>query len=150
MSRIALVHQAGTLKSYFPNSQIKRNGNTELTWIGTVTPSPLSATYTLKLHYKFKAGAEVFVIHPKPLQLAKGENVLPHVYSTTEQQLCLFYPLKKEWNAGMYFVKTLIPWACEWLVHYECWLGTGIWRGGGIDHVSEVQKQEEPKKELDD
>lgn len=150
MNRIPLVHQAGTLKSYFPNSEIKRKGDKELTWVGTVTPSPLSATYILKLHYKYKEGAEVFVIEPEPLQFAKGKTALPHVYSTPEQQLCLYYPLEKEWDTGMYYVKTLIPWACEWLVHYECWVATGTWHGGGIHHETEAEKQENKQKEETD
>ena len=141
MSRIPLIHQAGTLKSYFPESEIKRKGDTELTWIGTVTPSPLSASYTLMLHYKYNKGAKVYVIDPKPLQLAKGESVLPHVYSTPEQRLCLYYPDYNEWDTSMFYVKTLIPWACEWLVHYECWVATGTWHGGGIHHETEVEKQ---------
>lgn len=142
MSRIPLIHQAGALKSYFPNSEIKRKGEHEITWIGTVTPSPLSASYTLKLHYKFNNGAKVYVINPKPLQMAEGKEKLPHVYSTQEQQLCLYYPDYNEWNTGMYYVRTLIPWACEWLVHYECWVATGTWHGGGIHPESDTDKNE--------
>src|SRR5690606_39815126 len=59
------------------------------------------------------------------------KKLLPHVYSTPKQQLCLYYPKEKEWNTGMYYVHTLIPWACEWLCHYELWVSTGIWHGGG-------------------
>jgi len=141
MSRQSLLIQAGTLKSYFPESQIERKGEKELTWVGIVTPSPLSATYTLKLHYRYNEGAKVYVLDPKPLQLADRKTVLPHVYSTPEQHLCLYYPVDKEWNTGMLYVRTLIPWACEWLCHYELWVCTGIWHGGGIDHETEVEKQ---------
>ncbi len=113
----------------------------ELKWIGIVTPSPLSATYTLNMHYSYSEGVNVYVAEPKPLKLAKGRKKLPHVYSTPKQQLCLYYPKEREWNTGMYYVHTLIPWACEWLCHYELWVGTGIWHGGGIDHESEAEKQ---------
>jgi hypothetical protein len=141
MSRISLIHQAGALKSYFPDSKISRNREIELTWVGSITPSPLSATYTLKLHYRYNEGAEVFVIDPQPLPLAKNRNHLPHVYSTPRQRLCLYYPKGNEWNTGMYYVHTLIPWACEWLCHYELWVGTGTWHGGGIHHETEAEKQ---------
>ncbi len=141
MSKLPLIHQAGALKSYFPGSEIHRRGNHELTWVGSVTPSPLSATYTLKLHYK-DFSAKVYVIAPKPLQFAKGEKLLPHVYSTPEQQLCLYYPDYNEWDTSMYYVKTLIPWACEWLVHYECWVATGTWHGGGKHPEVENDKKE--------
>ncbi len=147
MSRISLIHQAGSLKSYFPDSEIKRHGENEIIWTGTVTPSPLSASYTLKLHYKYKKGAKVYVIDPSPLILTKGKIKLPHVYSTPEQRLCLYYPEDNEWNTGMYYVKTLIPWACEWLVHYECWVATGTWHGGGIHHETEAEKQADKLKE---
>lgn len=31
---------------------------------------------------------------------------------------------------------TIIPWTSEWLLHYEYWVLTGIWQGGGIeDHI---------------
>ena len=150
MSRISLIHQAGALRSYFPDSNITRKGDIELTWVGTVTPSPLSSTYTLKLHYKYNDGAKVYVIDPKPLQLAESKKVLPHVYSTPEQQLCLYYPSDNEWNAGMYYVKTLIPWACEWLVHYECWVATGDWHGGGRHPETEEEKRGDNKEEVDE
>jgi hypothetical protein len=26
---------------------------------------------------------------------------------------------------------TIVPWTAEWLVHYEIWLVTGEWYGGG-------------------
>lgn len=140
----------GTLKSYFPNSEIKRRGENEIIWTGTVTPSPLSASYTLRLHYRYNNGAKVYVIDPKPLQLANGKSVLPHVYSTPEQQLCLYYPEDNEWDTSMYYVKTLIPWACEWLVHYECWVATGTWHGGGIHHETEAEKQANKQIEAHD
>ena len=133
-NRVPLLHQAGALKSYFPDSSINRKGDEEIEWICTITPSPLSSSYTLRLHYKRNEGAKVYVLDPKPLKLAKGKTRLPHVYSTQEQRLCLYYPNDREWHVGMFYVKTLIPWACEWLVHYEIWAGTGIWKGGGIEH----------------
>lgn len=151
MSRKSLIIQAGTLKSYFPKSKIERNGEKELIWIGDVTPSPLSAKYTLELHYRYNEGAKVYVIDPKPLQLADGEKVLPHVYSTPKQQLCLYYPKDNEWNTGMLYVHSLIPWACEWLCHYELWVCTGTWHGGGIHPEAEVEKQTPDNKEsIDD
>ncbi|AOY73993.1 hypothetical protein ARZXY2_4494 (plasmid) [Arthrobacter sp. ZXY-2] len=29
----------------------------------------------------------------------------------------------------MLLVDTTLPWASEWLLHYEVWKGTGIWFG---------------------
>lgn len=149
MNRISLIKQAGALKSYFPSSTIKtRDGEKELIWEGKVTPSPLSFTYTLKIHYKFKEVIKVYVVNPQPLAFASGKLVLPHVYSTPEQRLCLYYPKDKEWNLGMYYVHSLIPWACEWLIHYELWVSTGIWHGGGIHHENEAEMQEKLEENI--
>ncbi len=140
------MHQAGTLRSYFPGSVIRRNGEKEITWIHTVTPTPLSGNYKLKLHYKKKVGVALYVLEPK-LMLAPGWKVLPHVYSTPKQELCLYYPEAREWNPGLFYVHTIIPWACEWLYHYEIWAGTGAWHGGGIEHNEEAdgkRKEESP------
>lgn len=143
MSNIPLHIQEGVLKSYFPTSKIYRKGDYEITWTHTLTPSPLSNEYKIQLHYKKGDGAKVYVLEPKPLALAIGENVLPHVYSTPDQRLCLYYPTDKEWTPSMFYAKTLIPWACEWLLHYELWVITGTWHGGGIDHNEIEEKRDE-------
>ena len=136
MSSIPLMHQAGALKSYFPDGRIIRNGDYEITWVHTLSPTPLSLDYTVKLHYKKTKGVSVYVLTPK-LFLAPGANVLPHVYSTPLQKLCLYYPTDREWHPGLYYVNTLIPWAMEWLYYYEIWAAGGQWNGGGIDHDEE-------------
>jgi len=134
--RIPLIQQQGALKSFFPDSKITRNGDKEIHWTYTVKPTPLSAMYEIVLHYKKGKGASVYVVSPKPLPLAKGKEGLPHVYNQKTQRLCLYYPKAKEWDDSMYYVTSLIPWACEWLMHYEIWAGTGEWKGGGIEHDS--------------
>ena len=133
MNRILLLHQEGALRSYFPGSQITRKCETELIWIGEITPSPLGETYRIKLHYKRGKFIKISVIETT-LRLAAGETKLPHVYSTQRQELCLYYPKDNEWHPGMFYVKSIIPWASEWLYHYEIWAGTGKWHGGGINH----------------
>ena len=139
-SRVSLVVQAGVLRSVFPNSEVKRKGEDSLTWTHTLTPSPLSDNYQVKLHYRRNQGVNFYVIKPK-LVLASGHSKLPHVYSTPEQQLCLYYPKTKEWDVSMLYTRTIIPWACEWLYHYELWVATGDWHGGGIAHENEAEKQ---------
>ncbi|MCX7648982.1 MAG: hypothetical protein N2050_00325 [Flavobacteriales bacterium] len=140
-NKISLIVQEGALKNMFPDGIIKRFREESLTWTCSITPSPLSNTYKLKLSYQRNRGVDVFVMEPKPLALAEGKNFLPHVYSTPEQRLCLYYPKAREWNESMLFTKTIIPWACEWLCHYELWVCTGIWHGGGIHHETEAEKQ---------
>lgn len=149
-NRISLIVQEGTLKKIFPDSTIRRFREESLTWTGSVTPSPLSNTYKLKLEYIRNNGIKVYVIEPKPLALAEGKKTLPHVYSTPDQRLCLYYPNHVEWNVGMLYIRTIIPWACEWLCHYELWLCTGTWRGGGFHNETEAEKQANKLKETID
>jgi hypothetical protein len=135
----SLVVQEGALRSYFPHSYIKRKGEREITWIWSITPTTLSPSYSVKLNFNCTNGVGVYVLDPKPLQLAVGKTCLPHVYSTKEQKLCLYYPLWREWHPEKLYVHTLIPWTSEWLYHYEIWVGTGIWHGGGIDHENAAE-----------
>jgi hypothetical protein len=147
MHRISLVHQAGALRSYFPDSEIIRKGENELVWVAHITPSPLSEIYRVKLHYKRGKFIKVLVLEPK-LKLAEGKDKLPHVYSTPEQQLCLYFPKNNEWHTGMFYVKSLIPWASEWLYHYEFWVGSGEWHGGGIDHEEAAEESNIEEHEI--
>lgn len=124
--------QAGKIRSLFPASSLNYNQSV-LTWFCTLTPSPLSAPYEVKVIYKRDEHPNVYVVNQR-LQLREGEDKLPHVYSTPDQWLCLYYRKGREWNSGMLIADTVIPWTCEWLLHYECWLATGEWHGGGIHH----------------
>jgi hypothetical protein len=130
--------QANKIKSIFPDSSISFN-QYKLTWKYTVTPSPLSNSYDLKLSYEKGNHPNVYVINPK-LDLFKDAKKLPHVYDSEKQRLCLYYPVGNEWNSGMLISETIIPWTCEWLLHYECWIGTGDWHGGGI-HINVLNKK---------
>lgn len=66
------------------------------------------------------------VVDP-PLDLHEGEPKLPHVYPGDE--LCLYYP--SQWRSDLLLAVTVLPWTAEWLLHYEIWLATGKWTGGG-------------------
>lgn len=141
MNRLPIAAQEGALRSYFPKARITKIGHDEFNWTHTLTPSPLSGTYKIRLNYKNGGIPKVYVIEPKPLKLANSISKLPHVYSQVNQRLCIYYPLNNEWNNSMSLVKTIIPWTCEWLLHYEIWVVTGVWNGGGIEHSNEEEKQ---------
>lgn len=139
-----MAMQAGKIKSIFPACSLSYNQN-ELTWKHTITPSPLSAQYEIKISYIRGENPNVYVVNPK-LELYPGEVKLPHVYNTSKQWLCIYYRKASEWRSDMYIADTVIPWTSEWLLHYECWLATGIWHGGGIHHESEEKKQANKQK----
>jgi hypothetical protein len=140
--------QAGRLRSVFPASTIRFSQN-ELTWESTIVPTPLSGIYEVKLHYVRGENPNVYIVSPK-LTLYPGESKLPHVYDTKKQWLCLYYRKAKEWNSGMHIADTVVPWSCEWLCHYELWVCTGTWHGGGIHHEKEAEKQANKQKETID
>jgi hypothetical protein len=97
-----------------------------LRWTGRLQPTPLSVEYVLGLGFKLgESGPAVEVLDP----VLRGEDVdaLPHVYAG--DRLCLCYPW--QWTDNELIARTIIPWASEWLLHYEVWKVTGDWRGGG-------------------
>jgi len=130
-SEIPLVIQGHKLHSYFPDSKYSIRCNT-LVWKGYLRPSELSSTYLIKVVYQREKHPNVYVLEPKALILAQGKTKLEHVYDSSKQHLCIYYKRAKEWDATKLIADTIIPWTSEWLLHYEYWVATGIWHGGGI------------------
>lgn len=126
-SVVSVARQGNRLGQLFPDSAVEIRRGT-LTWIGDLQPSDFSAVYTAGLEYKLGRKPKVFVIAPA-LQERDGERP-PHLYA--DDCLCLYFPTANEWNARMMLADTIVPWASEWLLHYEIWLATGKWQGGGI------------------
>lgn len=135
--RVSLIVQAAWLQKLFPSSMMQREREYGLLWVGELQPTFLSRVYTIRLYYHHLDGLKVSVVMPDRLSMAEGKSKLPHVYSTVKQELCLFFPDGSEWNPSMLFTRTVIPWASEWLMYYELWLGDGQWRGGGTKHLFE-------------
>ena len=81
---INLAVQAGHLQKMFPSSRasFKRS---QLTWIATLQPSPLSNTYKIRLHYKLDERPDVEVLDPK-IEERDGRRP-PHLYP--KGRLCL-------------------------------------------------------------
>jgi hypothetical protein len=123
--RKTLAQQMGGLVRLELTSSVSVSSG-RLRWSGTVQPTEASATYSMTLSYRGGNRApEVRVVSPE-IHVPEGQT-LPHVYSG--ERLCLCYP--GEWNAGKMIARTIIPWASEWLLHYEIWTFTGRWHGGG-------------------
>ena len=96
-------------------------------WKGTIKPLPLCKEYIVQVTYQKGKIPKVYILYPL---LQTLENAEPnHLYS--DGSLCLFYPKFKEWQPSDFIYKTIIPWVSEWLLHYEIWLFTGKWNGGG-------------------
>jgi len=129
--KIPLMAQAYKLKTYFPESNYSIRHDV-LVWKGYLQPLELSLKYLIKIVYRPEHHPDVYVIEPKPLPLAKETVKLEHVYDTKKQHLCIYYRRVNEWDETKYIADKIIPWTSEWLLHYEYWVATGIWHGGGI------------------
>lgn len=150
---ISIAIQAANIKRMFPTTAVNTFHGQELTWIHTLTPSPLGDSYEIKLvykingarkkdgHQKTSSAPKIYVVKPT-LELAAGKTKLPHCYDQKLQHLCLYYPDGMEWNKSMLISTTIIPWAYEWLYHYEIWLGTGEWTGGGVHPAVSANKKD--------
>lgn len=125
--KTTLIVQSQAVKAKF-GGKTKKYGK-RLAWKGKLRPSPLSIEYLIELNYEMGKMPKVFILYPL---IDFRKKKIPHTYS--DNSLCLYYPLDKEWNPEKLLAKTIIPWTCEWLMHYEIWLITGRWNGGGIDH----------------
>lgn len=124
---VSLAQQGRRLREVCPGSWVEIQHGC-LTWVGYIQPSPLSIRYEVGLEYRLPNRAHVQVLDP-PLQRREGTRS-PHLFQ--DDSLCLYHHPSREWHAGMMLADTLIPWASEWLMHYELWLATGVWSGGGI------------------
>lgn len=102
-----------------------------LRWEGRLQPTVRSDTYSVRIDYATPLHPEITIVAPQ-LEIPPG-SVLPHTYGG--ERLCLCYP--QQWNRTMLIATTIVPWASEWLLHYEIWKITGEWHGGGHEPASE-------------
>ncbi len=125
---IGFRDQGAHIRAYFPAFHVSfREG--ELIAEGEVQPTPRSAKYRLRITYRGGDRPRVHVASPK-LVPREPDGALPHVYPG--DRLCLYLPRSGEWSSKKSIALTIIPWAIEWLFHYELWHVTGEWSGGGV------------------
>lgn len=105
-----------------------------LRWTGELQPSEISHRYRVGLSYTPPKHPRVIVLRPKLVVDAHGH--LPHIYP--DGSLCLYQ--LDQWEHGDRIATTILPWTCEWLLHYEFWRATGEWRGSGGDHTGPVSQ----------
>lgn len=128
------------MKLYYPDGTLDLIKNKGFIWSCELRSSPLGDVYKIKIVFDTHEKPQVFVVEPEKLKMAEGKFKLPHVYNNTEQKLCLFYPDGQEWNISKMIASTIVPWTVEWLYHYELWVITGKWLGGGKHFNSSFEK----------
>jgi hypothetical protein len=84
------------------------------------------STSLVRIRYVVGLPPFVEVIDPIPVREREG-MATPHL--NPDGSLCLFDPYKEEWDPSKHIADTIIPWASRWLLHYESWMSTGIWKG---------------------
>ena len=134
MTPVPIPVQIKFLSEDFPNGEVKSQTLRRLKWEMDIVPSPNSSTYRIRIDYTIGTPPKVYVIDPAVLKKADGATLLPHVFDSEKQRLCLFYGRFSEWDASMFLSRTIVPWASEWLNFYELWVVTGEWLGEGIEH----------------
>jgi hypothetical protein len=119
--RLSLAQQAISLRFRFPSAEVTLTSTT-LTWTGIIRPTLLSRDYKVKMTYRYAEPPKI--VTEEPLESRPGEN-LPHIYRGGS--LCLYDT--NEWKPDMLLADTIVPWAAEWLAHYELWKVRGHWYG---------------------
>ncbi len=118
-----------------PQFAIRRFSVHRIVWEGSITPSPLSEKYEVRIEYDFNRRPVVKIVSPG-LRLLPDSTQLPHTYEG--DVLCLYYPKRGEWKAELPIADYIVPWISMWLYFYEVWLATGEWLGGGTEHNPRV------------
>ena len=130
---LSLDQQAARLRALFPGFKIRLSGG-PLEARGHLHPAPACAIYEVRIEYRWGHPPRVFVISPMLVCNREGEAP-PHRFSSPGNPLCLYYGKDNEWSAHSYIAETIVPWTCEYLLFYELWQASGIWWGGGVDHL---------------
>lgn len=118
------------MRELFPQFSMRRVGGTTI-WVGRLTPTPLSQTYTAQITRTPGNPLKIEVLEPT-LELLDGYDRPEHTFE--DGSLCLHYPPDKDWRPDKLIAKVIVPWIFEWLYNYEVWLETGEWCGGGVGH----------------
>ncbi len=114
------------------------------TWEGTLTP--ISQPYRIWIRYYPEifwdevtlkhSYVTVKVLDPRigPDVRGTGEPT-PHTYRYRQPAhspaLCAWDPADEPFDPSVYIADHVIPAVVRWLVFYEDWMDTGVWRGGG-------------------
>jgi hypothetical protein len=132
------------MKHRWPTFLHKLNRDDISIWRGGVRPYQMS--YQLGVYWRAGSNLKpwVYLINPELCPRKGGTfEEIPHLlYYENEPKLsglCLFDPEGNEWSNRRLIADTTLPWAFEWLQHYEFWHFDGVWRGKSIGPESIAQ-----------
>ena len=140
----SIDEQIAAMERDYPNLRVVERIDRACVWRGDIRP--YHKTYCVEIRYRVPFAVEAFsVLRDQPRVLIRSpileshpeydEGPIPHIYiNKTEPDypfLCLFDPYVPEWTVEDFVAETTVPWTERWLINYEFWLATGVWRGGG-------------------
>lgn len=129
--RLSLAQQACMLKQQYPKSICKIKQGRLYCRIDEFRAYDCSHRYSLEIIKDPGRPVEIW-LSGDALRKCADLRTIPHIYDSNEAShkvmLCLSY---KDWKPSQAYTDTLIPWAMEWILHFEAWLYTGEWNGGG-------------------
>lgn len=104
-----------------------------LTCTGIVQPTEISRRYAVEIQLRAGDRPRIRIQSPALDTRSDGKSI-PHTYGPDSP--CVYYPKTqaRDWTPSMAIAKSVVPWLGLWLIHYEGWLATGYWEGGGIEH----------------
>lgn len=133
--RIPQAVQLVNLRRMFPESTGTVKKGT-LRWsYDFLQASPVSGVYKIEIEGR-QTGKPAVWLSRGAIDEQNAKDA-PHKYRVdaggARIQICLD---KTDWKPDQLYSRTYIPWTMEWIVHFEIWLMTGEWTGGGI-HLTE-------------
>ncbi len=141
--------QLNRMSARWPEFDVEvAGGGQYLVWTGPLRGFQMNYQVSVQWRWQ-KTGSipYVFILDPKiaPRSGATFEDI-PHLLFNSDapenSALCLFDPDGREWDNTILIADTTVPWASEWLHHYECWHLDGVWRGAnapGPISVAEIK-----------
>lgn len=129
---LSIASQLIAIRKERPELEASFNKN-ELIVKGKLQPASSMRSYQFLLRYRLGISPKIWIKNPVLIDLAESRKI-PHLYKQNPAQLCLFYPQANQWTRHMLLTKSFLVWASEWLYHFEIWLVTDEWTGGGILH----------------
>jgi hypothetical protein len=127
--------QIGAMKSRYPQFKVKKRGQYDIEFIGSMIVRPVFSAYTVSITYRGDLRPYV--------RINKPELVLdpPHFYKDS-RTLCLYHPKNYHWTKEKLIAKDIVPWTAAWIYFYEVWLQEGIWYGPEAEHEQTLLKVE--------
>ena len=133
----SLGAQIDRMRGRWPDFRHRQIAGGLSVWRGTVRP--YQRLYEIGVLWDPTSDLKPWVclINPELMPRSDGAyEKIPHLLFDKKNPkwsgLCLFDPDGNEWSNRDLIADTTVPWAVEWLQHYEFWRFDGNWRGKSI------------------